>query len=440
MQKIIIKYLLTSAMFVSYGSLAQAETLDSAIRYAVQNHPSIQATKAAEGVAQKTIEEEKSALYPVANLGASFGRVYSNTTTTRGLSVSRGAGYSWYGEGNGRLNQTLYDFDATKNSIQAAHSRYMAADSTTNVQEVTIELQAMQSYLQLLRATTLLSKAIENKVEMEDFFDRIQIAYDNGGADESEVSRAQDLVSTSKNIILQYDSELQISKASFREVVGRLPDGEVVEPSLDLRLLPDTIDDAIAMSLSLNPQLKVAGYNTKANKYELEREQTNLMPTFDAELSAFKKDQDDLIGGESEDVRGLVRANWDYSFGGADRAVKDRAAFALKEAEFNKEALKRTIERDVEVAWISLNLATQQKKNEMDRFEATKQTLETFREQYEGGQQKILDVMGAMNAAFFAEQDYLNIKYQEMSATYTLMNVIGLPLVPEGQNDVASAQ
>jgi len=53
----------------------------------------------------------------------------------------------------------------------------------------------------------------------------------------------------------------------------------------------------------------------------------------------------------------------------------------LKELQFNKEALRRAIARDVEVAWVSLNLATQQKLNESDRFEAAQKTLETFQEQ-----------------------------------------------------------
>lgn len=422
-----MKFFLCGVAFAAFIPAAYAETLNEAVEYAIQNHPSIHSLKASEGAARETVKEERSAYYPTVNLGANFGRAYSNTTTTRGLSVSRGVGYSWVGEGNGRLNQLVYDWSATKNAIDAAKSRHGIAQWTTQTQEMNIALSSMQAYLQLLRASTLLGKAKSNASEMDDFYKRIKTSYDNGGVDESVVSRAQALVSLSKNLILQYESELQIAQASYKESVGRLPEEEVEEPSIDLSVIPETIDGAVELAQTLNSQMRSAELTTQASQYDLKREEANALPLFDFELSGYKKDQKDLIGGEAEDVRGVVRANWDYSFGGSGQAAQRRAAYVVKESEFNKDAMKRAIQRDVEVSWVSLSLARQQKLNEQDRLQAAQKTLETYEEQYEGGQQKMLDVMTVLNGVFLAEQDYLNVKFQEMNAAYTLMNVIGLP-------------
>jgi len=249
--------LLTTSMHANVS----AESLHDAIGYAVKNHPTVMASRQAESATRATIQEEKSSYYPTANLNASFGRIYSNTTTTRGLSVSRGVGYSWYGDGAVRLNQNIYDWGATDNAVNAAQGRYEAASATTQTQETSIALQAMQAYLQLLRAQTLLDKAKVNEGSMDVYYNRIKTAFDNGGADESEVSRAQDLVSLANNIILRYESDLQIAQASYREVVGRLPETEIVEPIFTLSLLPESLDEAINLSYSSNAQLKSAEAN-----------------------------------------------------------------------------------------------------------------------------------------------------------------------------------
>jgi len=428
-------FLLVALVATTSACTASAETIEQAITHAVQNHPSIRASQAAADAAYQTIIEEKSAYYPTVSADASFGRVYSNNTTTRGLSVSRGIGYGWVGEGSGNISQTLYNWGATKNGVQSAAYRYDSANALSKSQGLSIALQAAQSYLQLLRARMLLDKATVNDAQMADYYTRIEAAFNNGGADESQLSRAQDLVSLAKNSILQYESDLQIAQANYKESVGRLPKSDVADPSIATAVLPKTIEEAAQLALMINPQVQSLEADIMALASDADRESVNTLPVLNAELSALKRDQKDLIGGEAEDVRGLVTANWNYSIGGAQAAAQDRAVFQREQARHDYEALKRLIERDVEVAWVSYNLARARKNNEIERLEAAEKTLETYQEQYEGGQQTLLDVMSVINTRFFAEQDYLNIFYEEMSAVYNLKSVIGLPLA---ENKVAN--
>jgi len=424
------KYFLTASFlcgFFAPTSGLLAKSLEDAVLHAVENHPLVTSLHAAQGAAKQTILEEKSAYYPSVNVGGAFGRVYSDNTTTRGLTVSRGAGYSWYGEGTASVNQSIFDWSTTENGVNAAKSRHQSAGANLLNQELSIAIQAAQSYLQLLRSEAILKRAQSNHNKMIGYYDRIKSSFDNGGAEESEVSRAQDFLSLAKNSVIQFESEVQIAKANYRESVGELPDGDSVEPSIDMAVLPDNLDDAVMLAVTKNVQIAAAQLDEKASQFDYEREKSSGLPTLGAEISASKKDQKDIIGGESEDLRGLVRANWTFNFGGGRNAAEERASLISRELKMNKEALQRTIERDVEVAWISLNLVQQQKTNQEDRLSAAKKTYKTFEEQYEGGQQKILDVMSVSFALFNARQDYLNAKYQEMNAFYQLMGVMGLP-------------
>ena len=418
----------------------RAETIDQAIMRAINNHPSVHASRAAAQAAYQTVQEEESALYPTANVSGSFGRLYSDSTTTRGLSVTRGAGYSWYGEGSGRLSQTLYDWNATGASIDAAGYRYQSAEAQADSQALSIALAAAQSYIQLLRAETLVERAQTNKTLIEGYFGRIQSAFEEGGADKSQVSRAQDILSLANNAVLQLETDLKIAEANYRESIGNLPETDIENPSIPASSVPETIEVAIETSYQFNPQVKALEEEIRAAGMDVDREKVNHLPTLNAELSAVKRDQKDLVGGESEDVRGLLVANWDYSFGGAQNAAYKRAINTKEQTRHGYEALKRQIQRDVEVAWANYNLAKQRKLNEQKRLNAAEKTLETYLEQYEGGQQKLLDVLTVTNARFQAQRDYFNNVYQEIAAIYNLKAVMGLPLYNQRQTDNVAGQ
>lgn len=430
------KFLLLTAATLSLfsTSVAQAETLNEAVVHAINHHPTVKASTAGAQAAKQQLQEEKAAYYPSATASASFGRIYADNTTTRGLTVERGAGYSWFGEGSARLTQTLYDFQARDFSVKSAAANFESLKSTRTGAQQTIAIETASAYVQLLRASHLLREARDYQMTAKTYYDRIETAFDNGGADESEVSRAQDFVSLSDNLVLQFENGVTIAQASYKQQVGRLPDTALVIPDFPPAGMPATVEDAIQTALAQNGQLAAAHYTKTAIMQDFQREKTNTLPTLEAELSVLKRDQADIIGGESEDARALVRMNWNYSLGGAQKAAKKRVAMQAREAEYNFEATQRTIERDITVAWARMDLASKQKMTQLKRFEAAQQTVETYEEQYEGGQQSLLEMLSAESALFRARQDYLNAVYQEMSAAYTVLGLAGIPFYQEALN------
>jgi adhesin transport system outer membrane protein len=427
MKKITIKTVLLSAVFLaSMVSNAYAETLDEALAYAVQNHPSIMAARAGRDGVEQSIIEEKSAYYPTVNANLSFGRVYADNTTTRGLTVDRGAGYSWFGEGRGVVNQKIYDWDQTRNRVGAAKARYQSADAFVDERMQTIEFQTTQAYVQMLRAQKIKLAADDHVASMNEYKSRIATLVKNGGADESELSRAQDIISLADNARVQAEIDLEIAKASYIEAVGRLPEGQLVEPSIDLGVMPDLMVDAIDIAVANHPQIMAARMEAQAASYESAAVSKNLLPQFDGELSYQERDQRDLIGGELVDARALIKMNWDYAFGGAQKAAQQRTLMQQQETTYAIDAIRRTIERDVRIAWASLDLAKRQKNNEYERMSAAKETLATFDEQYEGGQKSILDLMTAQMLVFNAMYAYTDLLYAELGAAYALKTIIGI--------------
>lgn len=410
---------------VSYGSLS-AETLDEAVSYAMKNHPSVKAAAAGRAAAFETVREQKSGYFPDVSLGASAGRIYANNTTTRGLTVTRGAGYSWYGEGTANVSQTLYDWSQTSNRVNAAKSRHLSANATVEEREEAIAYQVAQAYIQILRAQTLRDKAQENLDSAKNYIARIRSLVSDGGADESELSRAKDIVSLGENTLLQFETDYEMALAAYIEAVGRMPEGDLTEPKFHIGKIPGDIDSALDFALQNNPQIKAAAYEARAAGYDIKTEKANILPRLDAEMSYLKRDQDDVIGGESEDGRALVRMTWDYSVGGAQLAAQRRTVDLAEEARMNKDALERVIMRDVRVSWASLDMARRQKEIETKRLKSAQDTLSTYNEQYEGAQKSVLELMQADMQVFNADIAYQNVYYSELDAAFALATTLGL--------------
>lgn len=426
MKKILLPALLSGLLCSASFVPLSAETLDEAIVYAVANHPSVKAADAGRDAAFETVREQRAAYFPDVSLGAAAGRIYANNTTTRGLTVTRGAGYSWFGEGSANITQTVYDWSQTSNRVNAARARHLSADATVEERKAAIAYQAAQAYIQMLRALALRQKAELNLQTAEDYMARIETLVNDGGADESELSRAKDVVTMGRNTLIRFEADYQIAMASYIEAVGRMPEGELSEPSFDLGQVPDDIDRAIEYALSHNPQIAAAAYEAKAAGYDIKSAKADILPKLNAELSYLKRDQRDVIGGESEDGRALLRMTWDYSVGGAQLAAQRRTANLAEEAAMNREALKRVIMRDVRVAWAGLEMAQRQKDNEARRLKAAQATLATYKEQYTGAQKTVLDLMQADAQVFNADIAHTNMYYSELDAAFALATTLGL--------------
>src|ERR1700744_6197172 len=88
-----------AALITGAAHQACAEPLDQAVASALSQHPSVGAAEANRAALAEDAREKQSDYYPQLSAEAVGGRIYGDNATSRGLSVTRGAGYSGYGEG-----------------------------------------------------------------------------------------------------------------------------------------------------------------------------------------------------------------------------------------------------------------------------------------------------------------------------------------------------
>ncbi len=400
-----------------------AETLQQSVMQALAAHPSVEAALANKEIAIQDKKEARSDLFPIISAGTSVGRIHSNNSTSRGLTITRGAAYSGLWEANATVTQPLYDGMQTKNRIDAANARMQSADYNVLDVRENLALRATQAHIAVLQAEATLVRTKSYYEAIENYLIKIQLMVDEGVADESEVSQARNISLMLQSTLTDYEGQLKTALANYSEIVGQAPSSTLTKP-INQKLMSD-IQSAIAYAKSNHPLLKSNQKEMEAIEFEIKAEKGALYPGLDAEVSGIKRDQKEEIGGELKDTRALLKLTWDFETGGAleARGKRLRAQYSEITAE-NKEKL-RSIEGDIYRAYTELETAQKQVDLIKEREAVTSNLFEAYKAQFEGARVRLLQLMQAENQFFNSQLESITAEYRYLMAQYTVLASIG---------------
>lgn len=414
-------FVLTGLIALTMPAHSHAESLREAVETALINHPAIDAAKAR---TQGAAEEERaqfSNLFPEVRASATAGRIFSNSSTTRGLTVSRGEAYSWMGEGSASLTQPLFNGFETYNRIDAATARTQAAEFSLADARQALALQAGQSYLNVLRAQEALAKTRSYQDRIKDYLKRINAMVDNGAADDSEAAQAKNILSMLENSAAEMEGQVKTAYADYIESTGSMPRGELKKNGVEKSMVMTRPEDAIEYAASYHPLILSAQKAIEAEDEEISAERGILLPKLDGELSYLKRDQKEEIGGELVDGRAVVRMNWGFSTGGGQLARIRKAKAERSEAIAREAQTKRQIERDIRRAYAEYDTALKQKELNAARAKVTQELFETYERQFEASKVRLLQLMQAENQVFTTEMERINSDYRLLMAELTTL-------------------
>ena len=123
-----------------------------ALPISIKQHPTVQEAYSVHQSLQEEARREQAGYYPTLSASTAIGRLYGDNATSRGLSVTRGAGYSGLWEGSISLNQLLFDGLKTPRIIEAAKTRKKAAEVSIHETRNALALQTALSYLKVMRS------------------------------------------------------------------------------------------------------------------------------------------------------------------------------------------------------------------------------------------------------------------------------------------------
>ena len=416
-----------TACFLLLGLTApqstSAETLQDAVKSVLTSYPTITAAEAAQEVIEQEAQEFRSNYFPDISLGATGGRIYGDNSTSRGLSVTRGAGYSYLWEGNAALTQNIFDGFETESRIESARMR--AESGLKNIVDVRERLtaQTAQAYLDIMRTQTALNMIDAHLILLEDYRGRISSMVEEGAADEAERKQAEDTFLIAQTIRNDAEAEFHIAMAQYLQLTGRQPDGSLTMPQLRTDLLPQNLQDALGIAKN-HPALIAAKLEAQSGDYDIDAETAAYYPDIDAEMSYLKRDQRDIIGGETIDARAVLSMNWEFATGGAVKARVRQRQQEQRELEALYEDLKRQINLGVHQAWAEYHASAKALNMLGTRLAINQDLVSTYETQFEGGNIRLLQLMQGKNTLFQVKIEHLNATYRRALAEMALLGSI----------------
>jgi adhesin transport system outer membrane protein len=407
------------------GPVASAEALNDAVANALATHPSV----AGAAVGVQAMQEEKKAqvsgYFPTVNLSASTGRIFANNSTSRGLSVVRGEGYSWLGQGGVTVRQMIFDGLETPSRVGAASADVKAAEMDLLDARDTLAMQTVQAYISLLRAREGLKMLQGQQASVKSYLDRIEGMVNEGASDEAELQQALDVQAILDNYTADYEGQVRSLEADYLALTGHMPDNALSVPMLRKDIIPASIDAAIEVGKTSHPQIKSASFVRESASKNVKAEKGTLYPDLTGELSYDVLDQRDVIGGESEDARALLRLNWDLETGGGQLARIRERGYEEKQAALHVNELQRGVERSVRQAYSELATASKQLENQNARVELNKKLLDVQNTQFEAAKISLLQLMQSDNQLLITKLEQLNAQNRVLMAKYNILAAMG---------------
>jgi adhesin transport system outer membrane protein len=204
-----------------------------------------------------------------------------------------------------------------------------------------------------------------------------------------------------------------------------MPDS-LVDPGLDCcDKAPATLEDAMAIAYHQHPALRSAMAQHEAALAQEQGAEAPFHPRVDFELSTRADNDLDGEKGHEKEVLAMLRLRYNLLNGGADKARLEETSFLSQQAREEANIAMRDIERDVRLAWNSVDNLSHQLPILKQRMESAEQTRSAYQQQFTLGQRTLLDLLDTENEVLTASSDYTNAYYDHLYACYWLSETMG---------------
>ena len=286
-------------------------------------------------------------------------------------------------------------------------------------------MRTVLTYLGILRGYESLQKIDAHLIRIKEYRGMLENMVEEGAADETQAVLSHDIQIQLENTRMDIDAQMQSAMAEYEELTGAPVSTEMVIPSMQAELVDMGLEDAVRWAHENHPALVAASLDEKAITHEIGVEKAAYYPDLSGELSYLKSDKEDLLGGEIDDGKALIRMNWDFSTGGATAARIRKTKYRLKESHARYNDLARQIERDIQISYSDMDKAGAQRDLSFDRKEIHEKLLASYEVQFEGALVTLLQMLQAHNSLFSADMEFLNAEYSYLAAQYALLASMG---------------
>jgi outer membrane protein TolC len=235
-------------------------TLDEAIQIALENHPSIKASKERVGAQEAVVGQQMAAYYPTISM-TNFYQTGNQAGTSTGVSPNAFETYL----ARTSMNMTLYNFGKREGNVQSARDTLDATNFNYKTTLDGVILGVKQAYFAYLGFRALVKVQEETVKSRQLLANQAQGFYEVGTRARIDVARAESNLYLAEANLITAQNAVKIAWAVLKNAMGvrDLPERPLVE---DVTMTPVgyTLDQAKEIAFASRPELKSFDAQRKA--------------------------------------------------------------------------------------------------------------------------------------------------------------------------------
>jgi outer membrane protein len=398
-------------------------TLDEAIQIALENHPSIKASRERIGAQEAVVGQQMAAYYPTVSMTNLF-QSGTQTGSTTGVSESS---FETYHTRTG-VNMTLYNFGKREGTVQSARD---TLDATAFNYKTTVDgviLGVKQAYFTYLGLRALVTVGEETVKSRQLLARQAQGFYEVGTRARIDVARAESNLYLSDANLITAQNAVKVAWAILKNAMGvrDLPERRLVE-DVTMTPIPYTLDQAKEIAFVSRPELKSFDAQRKAQDQLIAVARRGHLPDliFDANYrrsnSSALENVFPLLGGWQVGLSLLIPI-FD-GFRTTNRVQETLHNYYV--IKFQEELQRQQVALDVEQAYLRLVELQERIKANESALSAAKENLDLANGRYEVGVGSIIEATDAQTLYTDAQTTYIRTLYDYKIAEAQLVRAIG---------------
>jgi TolC family type I secretion outer membrane protein len=394
------------------------ESLPDAITEAIKRNPDIQIAYARRDDARYGVAEARAGFLPRLDVSAGIGPELNKPSAT-------GSDRSERIEASATLRQYVWDFGITSNDVRRARAAYSAADWAARERIELTALEIAQAYVGILERQRQIELGEDNVTSHERILKMVETQKELGLTTGADVSRVQARLESARSALLDRQSELEQARESYRRLTERKPGRAVDLPPVE-PALPPSADAAATLIAERSPRLLQSLMERRSLDRQYASQRGNYLPQVGIEVQGSWRDDVLVDVTRRKDLRAVAVVRYNILNGGADRAVANRIAARLREADYQVERVRREVEQDIRNDFTALGAARQKVETLDAEVAAASRVAALYVEQFKSGKRSAFDLLDAQAALFASRATRLTNGTAQTAAALRVLQKLGL--------------
>lgn len=399
-----------------------AATFQQYVAFAVARHPAIAEARAGSDEARAARTEAKAQRLPRVDLSFSSYRVLSRAFSNDPQNIIERSRPDRRTDALVTIDQTLFDFGATRDRIGSATQRLTAAAADIDNAENEVALRAIAAWYNVFAYRELVELAHGLAVHQQQVRGLILKRVSAGATASGDVARVDGYLATAESRTAIYQRSLAAAEAQFAELFGRSPPLDLLPaPALGTRLAST---DAAAAAVIRSPAVRAANAQAAAARLVARAAHADTLPSITAGIDAGRYGV--FENARDYDVRGRVTARWRLFGGVGARAGQADARAAAADA--RRARVVEEQRRDAVVAWSDVGALDRQLVALRQSYIASRQSRDVLAERFAFSRGTLFDVLESEDGYFQTAAAFVQALAERDAARYVLLAKTGLLL------------